>query len=734
MHLTVTKVTSLTTWLAALLAIAISIILPAGYFGLTYQHQISAMQTEAEINALLVTRLINSNPELWQFETHRLQDLVQQDMTETVLPEVRRITGAGNQVIAESAGQLAAPVVTRSDKLFSSGEVVGEMQISRSFRPVLMDMLLVALGGILLGATVYTSLRVFPLRALRDSLDLHFQEKERAQVTLQSIGDAVITTDANGAIEYLNPVAEELTGWSNAEAQGLPLPQVFDIINEGTGEAQENPVDKVLAKGCIVPLANHTALRRRDGTSIPIEDSAAPIRDRAGYITGVVLVFHDVSSAREFKQRLTHQATHDALTNLANRREFELRLQDALSIAKAQCVQHAVCYFDLDQFKIINDTCGHMAGDELLRQLSAVLEATVRQTDTLARLGGDEFGLLLMNCEQAPAERIVNNLMQSVRDFRFNWRDESFVVSVSAGLVPVTAESESMAHILSTADAACYIAKESGRNRVHVYRENDKDVAHRRGEMSWVARINEALDQSLFCLYRQTIAPLDDSHPGEHFEVLVRMKDKSGQLILPAEFIPAAERYNLMPAIDRWVIQNTFALLNKLYGDNRQKKLSICTINLSGLSLSDESFLEFIRHQGKLLQATPRAICFEITETAAIANINKAITFMSRLKELGFSFSLDDFGSGLSSFTYLKNLPIDYLKIDGSFVKNMLDNALDFSIVSAVNQIGHTMGVHTVAEFVENTKILGALREMGMDYAQGYGVSRPEPFSADTKL
>ncbi|HLA75765.1 MAG TPA: EAL domain-containing protein [Gammaproteobacteria bacterium] len=734
MHLTVTKVTSLTTWLAALLAIAISIILPAGYFGLTYQHQISAMQTEAEINALLVTRLINSNPELWQFETHRLQDLVQQDMTETVLPEVRRITGAGNQVIAESAGQLAAPVVTRSDKLFSSGEVVGEMQISRSFRPVLMDMLLVALGGILLGATVYTSLRVFPLRALRDSLDLHFQEKERAQVTLQSIGDAVITTDANGAIEYLNPVAEELTGWSNAEAQGLPLPQVFDIINEGTGEAQENPVDKVLAKGCIVPLANHTALRRRDGTSIPIEDSAAPIRDRAGYITGVVLVFHDVSSAREFKQRLTHQATHDALTNLANRREFELRLQDALSIAKAQCVQHAVCYFDLDQFKIINDTCGHMAGDELLRQLSAVLEATVRQTDTLARLGGDEFGLLLMNCEQAPAERIVNNLMQSVRDFRFNWRDESFVVSVSAGLVPVTAESESMAHILSTADAACYIAKESGRNRVHVYRDNDKDVAHRRGEMSWVARINEALDQSLFCLYRQTIAPLDDSHPGEHFEVLVRMKDKSGQLILPAEFIPAAERYNLMPAIDRWVIQNTFALLNKLYGDNRQKKLSICTINLSGLSLSDESFLEFIRHQGKLLQATPRAICFEITETAAIANINKAITFMSRLKELGFSFSLDDFGSGLSSFTYLKNLPIDYLKIDGSFVKNMLDNALDFSIVSAVNQIGHTMGVHTVAEFVENTKILGALREMGMDYAQGYGVSRPEPFSADTKL
>ena len=734
MHLTVTKVTSLTTWLAALLAIAISIILPAGYFGLTYQHQISAMQTEAEINALLVTRLINSNPELWQFETHRLQDLVQQDMTETVLPEVRRITGAGNQVIAESAGQLAAPVVTRSDKLFSSGEVVGEMQISRSFRPVLMDMLLVALGGILLGATVYTSLRVFPLRALRDSLDLHFQEKERAQVTLQSIGDAVITTDANGAIEYLNPVAEELTGWSNAEAQGLPLPQVFDIINEGTGEAQENPVDKVLAKGCIVPLANHTALRRRDGTSIPIEDSAAPIRDRAGYITGVVLVFHDVSSAREFKQRLTHQATHDALTNLANRREFELRLQDALSIAKAQCVQHAVCYFDLDQFKIINDTCGHMAGDELLRQLSAVLEATVRQTDTLARLGGDEFGLLLMNCEQAPAERIVNNLMQSVRDFRFNWGNESFVVSVSAGLVPVTAESESMAHILSTADAACYIAKESGRNRVHVYRDNDKDVAHRRGEMSWVARINEALDQSLFCLYRQTIAPLDDSHPGEHFEVLVRMKDKSGQLILPAEFIPAAERYNLMPAIDRWVIQNTFALLNKLYGDNRQKKLSICTINLSGLSLSDESFLEFIRHQGKLLQATPRAICFEITETAAIANINKAITFMSRLKELGFSFSLDDFGSGLSSFTYLKNLPIDYLKIDGSFVKNMLDNALDFSIVSAVNQIGHTMGVHTVAEFVENTKILGALREMGMDYAQGYGVSRPEPFSADTKL
>ena len=725
---TVSQLTRITTWLAATVAIAITILLPAGYFGLTYQYQTAAMQTEAEVSAQLVSRLINDNPDLWQFESHRLYAIVQQDNAESDLPELWRIVGTANQLIVESASQLAAPVVTRSDKLLSSGEVVGAIQVSRSFRPVLIVTLGVALIGLLLGVTVYAALRIFPLRALRESLEMNFQEKERAQVTLQSIGDAVITTDPNGNIEYLNPVAEELTGWRNAEAQGVPLLRVFDIINETTGVAQENPVDKVLAEGRVVPLANHTALQRRDGTLIPIEDSGAPIRDRAGRIIGVVLVFHDVSSARELKQRLTHQAMHDALTNLVNRREFERRMEQALYTANSEGLQHALCYFDLDQFKIVNDTCGHMAGDELLRQLSTVLEADVRQTDTLARLGGDEFGLLLMNCAPDNTERIINTLMHSVRDFRFSWQDKTFTVGLSAGLVPITAESESVAQILSAADAACYIAKEAGRNRVHVYRDNDIDVAQRRGEMSWVARITDALDRSRFCLYRQTIAPLNDSHPGEHFEVLIRMKDESGQLILPSEFIPAAERYNLMPAIDRWVIQTAFALVNKQYGDNRDNRLRSCVINLSGLSLGDESFQEFIRSQAELLQATPRVICFEITETAAIAHINKAITFMNRLKELGFSFSLDDFGSGLSSFSYLKSLPIDYLKIDGSFVKNMLEDALDYSIVRAVNQIGHTMGVKTIAEFVENAALLQALRDMGLDYAQGYGVSRPEPF------
>lgn len=732
MQRTIAKLTRVATGLAATVAIAVTVLLPVGYFGLTYQHQTAEMQTEAQINALMTSRLINNNPDLWQFESLRLYEMIERDNTQTHLPEVRRIIGPANQLIVESAGRLQAPVVTRSDTLFSSGEVVGEMQVSRSFRPVLIVTLGVALIGLLLGVTVYAALRVFPLRALRDSLDLHFQEKERALVTLQSIGDAVITSGPDGNIEYLNPVAEELTGWSNEEARGLPLPQVFDIINEATGVAQENLVNKVLAEGRIVALANHTVLRRRDGTSTPIEDSGAPIRDRAGHITGVVLVFHDVSSAQELKQRLTHQATHDALTKLINRHEFELRLQQALSNAKAQGGQHALCYFDLDQFKIVNDTCGHMAGDELLRQLSVVLEASVRRADTLARLGGDEFGLLLMNCTQDDAERITDTLMQSARGFRFSWQDKIFNVGLSAGLVPVTAESESVAHILGIADAACYIAKESGRNRVHIYRDNDKDIAQRRGEMSWVTRINEALDRSLLCLYHQTIVPLDDSLPGEHFEILIRMQDKSGKLILPAEFIPAAERYNLMPAIDRWVIQNTFALLNELYGDNSQNKLSICTINLSGLSLSDEAFLGFVRRQAELLQATPRVICFEITETAAIANINRAIVFMNRLKELGFSFSLDDFGNGLSSFNYLKTLPIDYLKIDGSFVKNMLNNALDFSIVRAVNQVGHTMGVRTIAEFVEDAALLEALRAMGLDYAQGYGISRPEPFPPQT--
>lgn len=724
------KLTYTTTWLAATLSVLVGLLLPLGYFALTHQHQTASMESEANVNAMLVTRLINANPDLWRFEEHRLADILEHGNVPGSLPELRRIIDIQNNLVAQSTDHLAPPIVTRSALLFDSGQAVGELQILRSFRPVLLNTAVVAFFSIFFGSIIYITLRVFPLRALQQSVELQFQEKERARVTLHSIGDAVITTDSKGHIEYLNPVAEELTGWSNEEAHELPLPRVFHLINETTGEPLDNPIDKVLTEGCIVPLASHIELLRRNGTTIPIEDSAAPIRDRAGQIIGVVLVFHDVSSAREMKQRLAHQAMHDTLTNLFNRREFEHRVEQALLSAKNLGLYHAMCYLDLDQFKIVNDTCGHIAGDELLRQLSTLLKSAVREADTLARLGGDEFGLLLMSCSLNDAEGIVDNLLEKIRNFRFIWHDKAFTVGLSAGLVPITAESGDVAQILSAADATCYMAKEAGRNRVQVYRANDTALAQRRGEMNWVTRLTEALDTGRFCLYRQTIMPLF-GEPGDHFEVLIRMHDETGQLVSPGAFIPAAERYNLMSAIDRWVVKTTFSTINERYGDNGGKDLHTCAINLSGLSLNDSSFPEFIQQQAALLKIPHRCICFEITETAAIANLSKATEFMKHLKKTGFRFSLDDFGSGLSSFAYLKNLPIDYLKIDGGFVRGMLDDALDCSIVEAVNKIGHTIGIKTIAEFAENKALLKKLHSIGVDYAQGYGVAHPEPFPLD---
>ena len=559
------------------------------------------------------------------------------------------------------------------------------------------------------------------------ALDL-FAEKERALVTLASIADGVVTTDTEGRVEYLNPVAEQLTGWTTATARGLPMPSILRMVDETNRKVAPNPIEMVLREERTIEAASTMLLVRNDGAEVPIKQSAAPIRARSGEISGVVLVLHDVSSERQFVAKLSYQASHDSLTGLINRGEFERRLILALNSAAQLGRHHAVMYLDLDQFKVVNDTCGHAAGDQLMRQVSAVLQRRLREGDTLARLGGDEFGVLLENCAPDNASRIAESLRQTVMECHFAWESRSFNIGVSIGLVNVEDGLFTLTDVLSAADSACYMAKEKGRNRVQVYLAGDRELSIRQGEMEWIGRLQKALDEDRFVLYAQDIAALDLSRtPEGHCELLIRMLDERGELVPPMAFIPAAERYNLMPSIDRWVIRNAFAIIARQQAE-MDGKLGVFAINLSGASIGDERFLEYVREQFGHFAVAPQSICFEITETAAIARLDKATYFINQLKSLGCLFSLDDFGAGMSSFAYLKHLPVDFLKIDGGFVKDMADDPIDRAMVEAINSVGHVMGKQTIAEFVDGERVIRMLRDIGVDFAQGYGVSKPRPF------
>ncbi len=551
-----------------------------------------------------------------------------------------------------------------------------------------------------------------------------FREKESAQITLRSIGDGVITTDADSNVEYINPVAEELTGWKVDDASGRPIDEIFRGFHEETCEPLENPLAVSIRRSRAIKSVRPTLLIRRDGNELYIESTASPIRDGKGDVTGGVLVFHDVSESRELNRRLSYHASHDILTGLVNRAEFESRLERALKSAKARETSYALCYLDLDQFKIVNDSCGHSAGDALLGQLGALLKSKIRWRDTLARLGGDEFGVLLESCSLEQAIETAEALRVAVGEFKFMWDDRSFRLGVSIGVVPITADNEDVAALMSAADSACATAKESGRNRIHSYQENDIDLMRRRREMQWAARINNALEENRFELFRQTILPLQTPEEGAHYEILLRMRDENGGIIAPGLFIEAAERYSITPNIDRWVIKNAFRWL--VSEADERERLALCSINLSGQSFSDEKFLPFVVEQFQMSGLDATKICFEITETAAIASYSQANRFINALKELGCKFALDDFGTGLSSFGYLKHFPVDFLKIDGSFVKEILHDPIDREMVRSINEIGHLTGKKTIAEFAENEEIITMLKGMGVDYAQGYGVSEPK--------
>jgi diguanylate cyclase (GGDEF)-like protein/PAS domain S-box-containing protein len=551
-----------------------------------------------------------------------------------------------------------------------------------------------------------------------------FREKESAQITLQSIGDGVITTDADCVVEYINPVAEELTGWKVDDANGRQLDEIFRGFHEETCEPLENPLSVSIRRDRAIKSVRPTLLIRRDGNELYIESTSSPIRDGKGTVTGGVLVFHDVSESRELNKRLSYHASHDILTGLVNRREFENRLERALKSARARETSYALLHIDLDQFKIVNDSCGHNAGDALLGQLGALLKSKIRWRDTIARLGGDEFGVLLESCSLDEAMKTAELLRVTIGDYKFMWDERAFRLGASVGVVPITAENEDVAALLSAADGACATAKEAGRNRIHSFQENDIDLMRRRRELQWAARINNALEENRFELYRQTIQPLQVEEEGTHYEILLRMRDETGGVISPALFIEAAERYGITPNIDRWVIRTAFRWL--VSEADERTRLAMCSINLSGQSLGDEKFLPFVTEQFQMSGLDASKICFEITETAAIASYSQANRFINALKELGCMFALDDFGTGLSSFSYLKHFPVDFLKIDGSFVKEILHDPIDREMVRSINEIGHLTGKKTIAEFAENAEIITMLRGMGVDYAQGYGVSEPK--------
>ncbi|MDP9781273.1 EAL domain-containing protein [Pseudomonas fluorescens] len=615
--------------------------------------------------------------------------------------------------------------VTPAAKAFSDALGEGSRFILR--------LLLVTNFATALGLIVLALLRTHKLLAQRQVFANALQmEKERAQITLQSIGDGVITTDVEGAIAYMNPAAEAMTHWKTEHATGLPLAALFNLLDDNAQTEGLTLIEHILS-GRLSGASEHSKLiQRLDGSTVSVTLVGAPIR-HAGKVSGAVLVLHDMTQERQYIANLSWQATHDALTGLANRREFEYRLEQALHNLTRQVGRHALMFLDLDQFKLVNDTCGHAAGDELLRHICALLQSGLRENDTLARLGGDEFGILLENCSPEAAEKIAEGLRQTVQNLHFVWKGRPFVTTVSIGLVHIAQTPTTLEASLRAADMACYMAKEKGRNRVQVYHADDSELSLRFGEMAWVQRLHMALEENRFCLYAQEIAALGPGdHGGGHIEILLRLHDEAGRMILPDSFIPAAERYGLMTSLDRWVVENVFKIIRQCLNDSRQGPMAMCAINLSGTTIGDQAFLDFLRKQFAAYSIPPEMICFEITETSAISNLGSAIRFINELKSLGCYFSLDDFCAGMSSFAYLKHLPVDFLKIDGSFVKDMLDDPINRAMVEVINHIGHVMGKRTIAEFVETAQIEQALLEIGVDYAQGYVIERPQLFTCDT--
>ncbi|HTT12160.1 MAG TPA: EAL domain-containing protein [Burkholderiaceae bacterium] len=564
--------------------------------------------------------------------------------------------------------------------------------------------------------------------ALRVSEASMRDEQERAHVTLGSIHDGVISTDAHGRVKYLNPAAARITGWTLHAARGAPLHTVFRLVDEDEREPMANLVTSLLGNPEAREAIREATLIRNDESRVAADASFAPICDRKGAVIGVVAAFRDVSQERELSMRLLHQATHDALTGLVNRHEFERRVRAALKESATTERQASLLYVDLDQFKVVNDTSGHCAGDQLICQIAEMMNTALRGSDTLARLGGDEFGVLLVDCPLPGALAIAEKLRKRIGETRFAWRDRSYVVGASIGAVVLDATFRSEADVLSAADSACYLAKDEGRNRIKVYRSDDHQVRIRTGELEWVTRVASALDENRLVLYGQEIRPLRAELGDSRFEVLLRLVNEAGDLVAPMAFIPAAERYGMMAKLDLWAIDRAIAELGARQREGL--KLPLLLVNLCGASIVDPGLLEYVREKLAAAGVPADRFGFELTETAAISNLRAAARTLRGLRKLGCTLGLDDFGSGMSSFGYLRSLPVDFVKIDGHFVRDMHVDPVDRAMVAAIHTVGHVMGLTTVAEWVEHEAAQDQLAAIGVDFIQGYAVSSPMRLAA----
>lgn len=570
----------------------------------------------------------------------------------------------------------------------------------------------------------------FP-HAASPELDPAF-ERELLRAYIDSANDGVFVVCDEMRFHLANPILVSWIGVDEADLtrhnHRLPIADIFGLT---AAEALFRRHFKSVLEG--QPACFEINIDPPNGQSRWVEINMNLVRLEAGEM--VIGIMRDVTERRMMHLALQHQASHDDLTGLVNRRDFQARLNALVEALQSDPGPHALLYVDLDQFKVVNDTCGHIAGDELLRQLGARLKNFAKKRDVIARLGGDEFGLLLHDMSTDEALRTAQALCDNVAKYRFVWGERSFEVTSSIGVCALNDKTLSAEDSLSAADAACYVAKDQGRNRIQLY-FGGKDCKGKRQEMEWVSRLQKALNENRFQMWKQHILDLN-SAPGSqsgHFEVLLRLLDEDGDLIMPARFFPAAERYGLMPAIDRWVIRHL--LLDdhgkRLLAEMDRAAATHCAINLSGASLNDDKFLAFLENALQRSSIPGSRLCFEITETVAVNNLERTRQLMQTVKQYGCQFALDDFGSGMSSFGYLKNLPVDYLKIDGSLVRNIATDTADFTIVEAINRIGRVLGLQTIAEFVESEACLAPLREIGIDFAQGYAIHRPDLLFAQT--
>ncbi len=618
---------------------------------------------------------------------------------------------------------------------FKVGQVSGGVGVSvpmsgllvREHQRLVADTVVLGIVWIMgVALLVYLFRRLYRDQQQRDlAMEELYRSETRKGAIMESALDCIITMDHEGRITEFNTAAEKAFGYKRGEVIGTELCQVLippslrSLHREGLRRNLEARRQNILGRRV------ETTAMRSDGVEFPVELAITRVElEGEPLFTATV---RDITQTRQMADQISFQSTHDGLTGMLNRYEFERRLGLSLEALGLGEGEHAVFYLDLDQFKVINDTWGHGAGDELLCQIGKLLDSMMRSGDTLARLGGDEFGMLLEHCPLDKAEKVGRDLLQAIQESRFEWQGVGFTLTASLGVVQVHSREQTISDVLSAADTACFVAKEQGRNRVHLFRHDDVELARRQGEMRWVGRIHDAFLDGRFFLYQQSIQPLGRREVDRrwHYEILIRMRDEAGEFVSPAVFLRAAERFSLMPTIDRWVVRTTFSWLEAHPG--HVENLGLCSINLSGHSITDDTFLQFLNDQLAGLSVPAERICFEITETAAVSNLSKAVRFMEKIRRRGCLFALDDFGSGMSSFAYLKNLPVDYLKIDGSFVRDIMEDEIDFAMARSINDIGHVMGKQTIAEFVESEAILERLQDIGVDYGQGYAIARPAP-------